>query len=340
MAKLPTITTINSTNNTTSTLNANFAALRNAFTNTLSRNGAVPNTMGADLDLNSNDILNIARLYTTQLYLNGERTVSTASVPQFRGQWAPSTAYNLYDLVEFAGDYDIYICLVAHTSHGSDFNIDLTADRWELFVRGINEADVNITGGTITGITDLAIADGGTGASDAVTARVNLGLEIGVDVQAFSARLADIAGMSWAAGDLMFHDGTNLVRLPIGTANQRLRVNAGATAPEWVAFGPFPKSVNTQTGTSYTLQNSDLAGNVIITCANGSAVDFIIPTGLTGTEPVIIIAKDVGLVTFNPAVGVTLNSFGARYTIEGEFAAAALIPNGSNVYELVGRLVA
>ena len=50
---------------------------------------------------------------------------------------------------------------------------------------------VSITGGTISGITDLAVADGGTGASDAPNARTNLGLTVenGYQVPTSSAML-------------------------------------------------------------------------------------------------------------------------------------------------------
>lgn len=64
--------------------------------------------------------------------------------------------------------------------------------------------NVQIGGGTITNITDLAVADGGTGASDASDARTNLGVTIGSQVQAWDAGLDSISALTTDADKMIY----------------------------------------------------------------------------------------------------------------------------------------
>jgi hypothetical protein len=68
-------------------------------------------------------------------------------------------------------------------------------------------------------------------AADASALRTLAGTVIGTDVQAYHARLADIAGITYAQGDILYHNGTNLVKLAKGTDGQFLK--STATNPAW-----------------------------------------------------------------------------------------------------------
>ena len=54
-----------------STINANNDAIEVALENTLSRDGTSPNVMNADIDLNSNDLLNVALLDADSIQVGG-----------------------------------------------------------------------------------------------------------------------------------------------------------------------------------------------------------------------------------------------------------------------------
>ena len=157
MAKLPSVSTITTGYASVQALNDNFEALKAAFTNTVSRDGSTPNSMSADLDLNSNDVKNVKTIDADSFILNGTLMTPSGVDPVYSGTISTFGA-SLIDDADAA---------TARTTLGLN----------TLATQGISYVNTNVEIGDAnwTGA-DLEIVNGGTGASSASAARNNLGL--------------------------------------------------------------------------------------------------------------------------------------------------------------------
>ena len=247
------------------TINANGALTETALENTLSRDGTSPNTMSVELDMNSNDINNVDTVRTTALTVNGIAIATAGMV--WQGAWVTTTIYAVDEGISNNGSS--YICILAHTA-GTDNDepgVGSSTDTyWNEFAA---KGDTGASGGDVVGDDVFRIQDDGDATKElafevsgiaTMTTRtwtvpntnvtfgaytdtlVNVAneaafktatnLEIGTDVQAQNALLADIAGLTLTNGDIIYYDGSNFVKLDNGTTGQFLQTK-GVAAPVW-----------------------------------------------------------------------------------------------------------
>ena len=164
---------------------------------------------------------------------------------------------------------------------------------------------------------------------------------------------AKIAMGADVAGDMMFYDGTDYRRLGIGTNGQRLSVNSGATAPEWITVAdelPAAGSsgnILTSNGSAWTsaaapstgigngqswqnLYTSRLA-NTNYTNSTGKPIMLYIScqTGNNGGAKLILNGVDPTNSAFTGVVNTNDGSNGGRSFL------GAIVPNG-HTYRMDG----
>ena len=146
-------------------------------------------------------------------------------------------------------------------------------------------------------------------------------------------------------------DGTELVELVQSGSNVKALLSAiktyivngyltAATAASTYAttssltsglLANLTPTINTQTGTSYTLQTADNDGKSYVRMTNASANTVTVTTSLT--KPVSISQRGAGTTTLVADTGVTLNG---TLAFSAQHQTKTVIPIGSGVFDVIG----
>ena len=215
--------------------------------------------------------------------------------------------------------------------------------------------NVLAAGAYMVGGTDVAVADGGTGASDASTARTNLGVAIGTDVQAWDDDLDDIAALTPTDGNVIVGDGTNWVAESGATARTSLGLGTGdavafdsltlttdlavadggtgaSTASDARTNLGLPLNVSATTTSVTSTTYTTLATDKYILANNASGVTITLLAAATAGDGFELIIKNVGSsgsITIDGNASETIDG-GLTAILTTQYESITIVCDGSN----------
>ena len=213
----------------------------------------VKNLVDAGLDLIDVSTIDLDKLDQSSTTKLGTASIADDAITYAKVQNVTATDRLLGRSTANAGVIEEIVCTAAGRALLDDLSAAAQRTTLGLGTIALLNADgatltnLTITSGTITGITDITIADGGTGASDAANARVNLGVAIGTNVQAYDAGLQSISGLTTAANQGIYATASDTYAVFSLTAAGRALLDDADAAAQRTTLGLG--TLATQSGT-------------------------------------------------------------------------------------------
>ena len=130
-----------------------------------------------------------------------------------------------------------------------------------------------------------------------------------------------------------------LAELTVDTDKDTVIVHDGSTAGG-VPLAKERNTLNTQTGTTYTLAATDKDG--VVTASNAGAITVTIDDAVFAAgDRITVIQKGAGQVTFAAGAGVTIVSTGATPAapaLRAQYSAATVVAESATVFFVVGDI--
>ena len=198
-------------------------------------------------------------------------------------------------------------------------------------------AGLRVTGATAAGTVAVDVTSSGANASLSINGKGSGTISIG-NVSTGAITLTRATTMSAA----LTYGGVTLSNAVTGTGNMVLATSptlttpalgvATATSVNANQFTTTTSTLNAQTGTTYTLQDTD--NGKVVTCSNGSAITVTLGSGRVAGFSCTIVQLGTGQVTLSASSTTLRNRNGLK--VAGQYGVMGVVYLASNEYVVFG----